>query len=429
MGFLEDYPCFEQCWCRPAYFVYPLVDCSNRGFVTIPTFDTRGDIVDQYVELTEESFYLREKILKLQNNEITEIPEQAFANLKTFYPESGNLTIDLSFNKIYRIDINALKGLENNTINLLLRGNMVTFIPEELVNKHKIDSLDITLNPIKILDIQFISFIAPTLLRFYVSVNEFSEMPKAMGFLQAYTIGIDGLHETELNATLQDDEYTNNLKELFISNSTLEDVNIISCRFPNLPHLHLEDNYNLNVVSFRNCSESDIMPLNKLEIENGNVSSVDISVYQMIEFLTIRNNHLENVPDSIVKLEKVLKIDLANNLITEINDGNFKGLTTLKYLILDNNPLRSIADSACMSTGIRDLSLRGTLITTIPLAFTRIPHLNWLTLPHDNVECTCSSLAPLSGLHITYSNAGCKDSKTKISDFIRDNLPLCSNEN
>lgn len=400
--------------------------CSNLSLSALPTFDAQEDPFGQYP--SGGGFYSR-KFIYLDENNISEIPERAFANLGKFYP-GGNLSIDLSFNKISNIDINALEGLENNTISLLLHRNMLTFIPKELVNSQNILNLDLTMNPLKMLSTDFITVLAPTLQRFYLSVNQFTEMPKEMGFLQAVAIGIDGLHETELKATIQDNGYTTELKELFISNSTLEDVSIIPCRFPGLLHLHLEDNYNLNANPFNNCGVRGNLSLNTLEIENCNMTAVDVSIYQSVRYLSLRNNLLESVPDSIVELQQVWMVDLANNLISEIGDDDFEGLDILADLILDNNPLTSISDSAFVTNDIRYLSLRGTLLSTIPVAIARSPRLYSLSLPDNSIDCTCSSLTPVKGLTLSYSHTTCKnDPEKRIYDYLRDELPLCSGEN
>lgn len=415
-----------MCYCPPVYLNSPFVICANRDLTALPTFDAIEDpFYSPFGSYDEENIYL-------STNMITEIPERAFVRLGKLY-RGDMLNIDLSFNRISRIDLNALEGLENNTVGLKLRSNLLTFFPEDLVNNQNILSLDLTLNPIKTLSTEFILALAPTLKEFYLTVNDFPEVPKALGFLQADAIGIDGLQETELKATIQDNDYTIELKEFTISNSTLEDASNIPCRFPNLKALYLEDDLSLNTILFDNCNVNVNLPLRILKIENCNMVMVNFSIFQNIVLLSLRQNSLESVPGSIARLARVETIDLSNNLISEITDDDFEGLSVLNKLYLHDNPLKHISDSAFVTNNVQYLSLRNTLLTTVPLALVKNHPNSFLKLPLNSIECTCSSFAPLKGFNISASIAGdanCKNHPEKqIYAFIRDEFPLCLNEN
>lgn len=401
----------------------PTVICTNLSLTELPNFETSDDPFKTYP--SGGSFYAQ-KILYFDDNQITAIPEGAFAALGELYP-TGNLTIDLSFNSISEIDDNAFSGLDNTTINLKLRGNQLTSIPSAFVNIANLASLDISLNPLKTVDNDILSKLAPTLNQFFVSLDYVEEMPKAMGSLQTLLLSIDGLRETELQEKVQADDHTETLQELFISNSSLKDLSVIPCRFPNLLHLHLEENYNLSPDLFGKCSTAENLTLNSLEIEKCNLTSVEVSMYNAVVYLSFRYNSLQSVPPSVLNLPEVWMIDLAYNQIERIGAGDFNGLRALADVVLDGNPLTTISDGAFATNKLSYLSLRNTRLTSIPAAVTVLPRIYSLSLPDSTIECSCSSMAHLNGWQMGYNNARCKnDPETSIYKYIQSDLPLCN---
>ena len=403
----------------------PTVICTNMSLTTLPSFQTEEDPFARYP--SGGGFYAQ-KFLYFEDNLITEIPAGAFSALGDLYP-GANLTIDLSYNQINHIDTNALDGLSNNSVSLILRGNQLTSLSPALLSAWSLETLDISYNPLTSIDSNIVQGLAPMLKQFFVSVDHMKEMPKALSYLQAVLISVDGIRETEFEIKLQDNAHTEMLTELFISNSSLKDLSGVPCRFPNLRHLHLEENYDLRADMFGKCNAVENLTLNSLGIEKCNLTSVEISMYRQVRYLRLSENLFENVPESVLSLSEVWMVDLSYNQITSIDDEDFKGLGILADIILDGNPLTYISDSAFSTNNLRYLSLRKTLLTTIPTAVMNTQGLSSLSLPDNAIECSCVAMAHLNGWNMKYSNAHCKDDPdTSVYTYINDNLPLCTGQ-
>lgn len=400
----------------------PTVICSNQSLTELPLFDVKDDPFDRYP--TGGSFY-SQKFFFLDTNLITKVPKNAFTGLGRLY-SGANLTFDLSYNQISLVDDNAFEGLENNTVNLKFRDNRLTSLPRALADIPHLGSLDLSLNPLKTIDKTIMTNIGMSLRQIFISLDNFEEMPGSMDQLQAQVIGLDGLQETQMGAALQADDYTGELKELFISNSSLKDLSAIPCRFPSLFHLELKESYHLNANPFERCNTVENTSLNQLHIEQCNLTTINVSLYTGVTYLSFRDNLLETVPSSIRKLTELWFFDVSHNRITSITDDDFKGLATLADVVLDYNPLETITDSAFVTNDIRYLSLRHTNLATVPPAILNTPNLHSLTLPENTIECTCTNLHHLIGWRLNVYRSYChNDAGTSISDYIENELPKC----
>jgi len=274
----------------------------------------------EYVELTK---------LNLASNELTEISEslENFPNLSTIDVHDNKLAkLPEAFSKLQnlkRIDlshnlfpvINNFDSFRSMTV-LLLQHNKLTDILCFENSPSVCESLDLSHNLLSNLSPLINEMV--NLRSLNVSNNQLSSLP-SINRLKSLTL---------LNLN------NNKLKELPDCFNNLQ----------NLKQLHLRNNMLVTLPSTRGCQ-------NLVEIYLGN-NSLKMLPYDLpnnIMILEVRDNKIIGLPDSITSFRKLERLDIANNSISKLHPeiGNM----SLKVLVLDGNPLKSIR---------RDVINRGT---------------------------------------------------------------------
>ncbi len=152
--------------------------------------------------------------------------------------------------------------------------------------------------------------------------------------------------------------------------------------------------------------------LTSLSVDGNGLGSVADGTFAsspLLESLSLEENELEEVPAAVGSLQKLRTLDLGENKIRDLREGDFSGLGSLYGLRLSGNELTSIRRGVLSNaTGLHVLNLARNDISEIEQgAFERLSELRALRL--DNNELTdingvVSGLGKLQWLNVS-SNA------------------------
>ncbi|XP_046914205.2 slit guidance ligand [Dermatophagoides farinae] len=367
--------CPYQCSCQDG-----VIDCRNRNLTRIPNF-----IPDNAIEI------------RLEQNSITEVPSRAFSS----YRQLGR--IDLSKNNISRIAEDAFHGLKSLNA-LFLFGNEITDLPEALFKGlANIQLLLLNKNRIKCL-----------------RRGIFADL-KHLNLLSLYDNNIQSLAEGIFDPLI-------NIQTLHLGrNPFICDCNLrwLSNYLRERPNLETSDARceepkrnsrkrltQLNPERFRckgteelrtkysaqcmdnkcpkNCvCEGTIVDCSRLDLHH-----LPEDVPTFATELRLTDNRIRRLTNSnyFKRLPNLLKLDLRNNKLNEIQDGSLHGADMLQDLLLSNNQLRQISPK--MFANLRNLTtlvLHDNQITCITNdTFADLENLRYLSLNDNKIRCITS---------------------------------------
>ncbi|XP_060711340.1 leucine-rich repeat transmembrane protein FLRT1-like isoform X2 [Hemiscyllium ocellatum] len=139
-------------------------------------------------------------------------------------------------------------------------------------------------------------------------------------------------------------KYLLNIKVIYLYENALDEFPVNLPR--SLKELHLQDN---NIRAITHDALSRIPSLEKLHLDDNSVSTVSIEEHAFanskhLKLLFLSRNHLSSIPTGLPKTLEELRLD--DNRIATIPHYAFKGLVSLRRLVLDGNLLANqrIAD-------------------------------------------------------------------------------------
>lgn len=328
------------------------------------------------------------KSLKIEHfsashNEITDIPNTAFANLY-------NLTmLDLSYNRIDNIRAGAFVNVMNIK-KLLLNGNSLTSFKGEFFNTGtSLEILDISQNRI--------SYLFPSSFRIHPRLKEIRASKNKLSFFPADVI-----------ATLQFLEFVDLSGNLL---KTVEELDF--ARLPRLTTLLLADNEidSISEMAFHNSTQLQVLDLSRnkldrlgertfeglvrlklLDLKENILSDLPETIFersrlQMLENINLARNLFEIAPLKSLQRQYffVSSVDLSHNKIKDI-PADDSIMVNIKKLDLSFNPLseEAIANVLGEPKTVRELNLAGTGIVDVTRLET--PFLNFLNLSYNNIS-------------------------------------------
>ncbi|MEM7342371.1 MAG: leucine-rich repeat domain-containing protein, partial [Actinomycetota bacterium] len=101
--------------------------------------------------------------------------------------------------------------------------------------------------------------------------------------------------------------------------------------------------------------------------------------------LTLNNNQLAEVPDSLAQLTNLTTLYLNNNQLAEVPDS-LTQLTNLTTLTLNNNQLAEVPDSLAQLTNLTTLTLNNNQLAEVPDSLTQLTNLTTLYLNDNNLR-------------------------------------------
>jgi len=247
--------------------------------------------------------------LKLAHNEIESISETAFQN------SSQLQYIDISHNNISELKSDVFNGILR--LELLASHNNMTTIPANIFLKKKVwrlESLDLSHNkfteiPVDVLQNQYIS-----LETLKISHNNIKVIPSDANILV-------NVKEMDLSFNpLNSDSITNVLNEP----KTVRSLNMAGTGIKKVPVLETPFLISLNLSH------------NKIRIINDDI----LAKAKLLETLDVSHNKLPNLSSGLAstwpKLKSMRNLDISHNPITYVIRGDFKYLTSLEKLTMND---------------------------------------------------------------------------------------------
>ncbi|XP_064638193.1 slit homolog 2 protein-like [Lineus longissimus] len=285
---------------------------------------------------------------KLSNLEILDVSFNALKSIKRIYFGSGGNNkkkfLDLSFNQITYIDIEALEKFDEKGLEFLsLRNNALKNIDLYLPNL--LNHIDLSNNNIK-----------------YIKLNAW--------------------HEPQV------------LKTLLLQHNEIETVDFY---IPSpLISLDLSHNYieSVNGEKLRNAKNLEGLFLNNNRIRQ---IRYPYSMPYGLKYITLNNNHFEKL-DFLSKLSlKSLEImDLSYNSITSVDFASFKNAKNLKTLLLQHNIIREIDGNILKEKTIlpkmKNMNFSHNQLRVAPLNLIFLKRLQTVDFSHNKIE-TCTWLS------------------------------------
>lgn len=305
------------------------------------------------------------KKLNLNSNKLGNLVAGLFDGLR-------NLTeLRVSRNRIKMVEPSALKALvsltfldiSNNELDkkvqpvfqlpnlreLVMAGNrMSVFQSGDLTNTSlKLNSLDLSKNPIKIF--QITANILPNLTR--LNIGGTFKKQNITWDVRSFLGGVKTLDISKLQLGLGD------MTLLLASvNSSLTDLRMnqmtyglaalinISCSIPTVSKLQLRKNRlrSINSSMFHLCSN-----VTELDLGQNRVDSIDEGAFRSmpeLTVLTLSKNHLRSVQAATRNLPTLVELDLSNNKIEALHCDDFANLTRLRRLNLYANSISVLSD-------------------------------------------------------------------------------------
>ena len=424
--------CPDACNCREIS-----IDCSGKQLLDFPDIRSTGKVF----------------LLFLSRNNLTTIPNQAFANVST-----RKLEIYLNTNLLSSIGINAFDGVQNVTSLLDLGGNQLNALPQALAKLTNLKTLYILGNPISVFDANIMHNIGLTLETFGMGSAALQRWPYEVHLLRK----VKEFHISDV--PLSDLPYSafhgmeNSLRNLFITGTSLRTVPMAICKLRQLQVLDLWENlgFNDHEPLLKPCIEGPLTIETHVTMQGNNlllfppvfavfpnatilyvtenpylrfIAEENIPNNTQVSLLELYGNGFYQIPAAIMKMKAVSIINLMNNSIVTIESNDFQDLPRLASLFLNNNPIQYISKYAFSNLpSLTSIDLSNTYLTTFPkFISTTISPLNHLYLQTTNIECTCdlSWLEPVLSNRSVTIHGNCESFSEKFQDFINNTLPLC----
>lgn len=250
------------------------------------------------------------RVLKLQNNQITEITPELLNGLPRHIE-----TVYLNRNKIKRIKNNVI----NNTYiaDLNLANNEISNI-EDGAFKNLPNLQDLNLNNNRLTNMNFVNAINQNLRKLYISSNRISKLPSA---------GITAVRKVEI--------------------------------------LKLDNN---NIDDLKNNTFSSLRYLKLLQLDNNDINTIEDSTFngvQCLEALNLAGNSLTKISNKMFKNLLSLKaLRLNRNNLSSLEKGSFKDLYRLSLLDLSENKISKLDHGVFYGVSMRSvfLNLDGCMI-------------------------------------------------------------------
>ncbi|XP_054338969.1 leucine-rich repeat-containing protein 40 isoform X2 [Pongo pygmaeus] len=241
-------------------------------------------------------------VLDIHDNQLTSLPSaiRELQNLQKLNVSHNKL-------KILPEEITNLRNLKC----LYLQHNELTCISEGFEQFSNLEDLDLSNNRLTAVPASFSSL--SSLVRLNLSSNELKSLP------------------AEINRMKR-------LKHLDCNSNLLETIPPELAGMESLELLYLQRNKLRFLPEFPSCSLLKELHVGENQIEM--LEAEHLKHLNSILVLDLRDNKLKSVPDEIILLQSLERLDLSNNDISSLpySLGNLH----LKFLALEGNPLRTI---------------------------------------------------------------------------------------
>uniref|UniRef100_A0A8C6YCT6 Leucine-rich repeat-containing protein 40 n=1 Tax=Naja naja TaxID=35670 RepID=A0A8C6YCT6_NAJNA len=242
-------------------------------------------------------------VLDVHDNQLTSL-SSAIGSLENLQK------LNVSHNKLQKIpeELTQLKHLRS----LLLQHNELYHLPDEFGQLVSLEELDISNNHISGIPTSFAFLI--NLVRLNLGSNQLRNLP------------------TEISAM-------KNLKQLDCTKNFLENIPPELGSMVSLEQLYLRRNKLCYLPDFHSCTYLKELHVGENQIEV--LRAEQLKYLNSLCVLELRDNKLKSLPDEIILLQGLERLDLSNNDISNL-PCKLGNLSQLKFLALEGNPLRAI---------------------------------------------------------------------------------------
>ncbi|XP_062960949.1 leucine-rich repeat-containing protein 40 isoform X3 [Cynocephalus volans] len=241
-------------------------------------------------------------VLDIHDNQLTSLPSaiRELENLQKLNVSHNKL-------KILPEEITNLRNLKG----LYLQHNELTCIPEGFERLFSLEDLDLSNNRLTTVPASFSSL--SSLVRLNLSSNQLKSLPGEISRMKR-------------------------LKHLDCNSNLLETIPPELADMESLELLYLRRNKLHFLPEFPSCRLLKELHVSENQIEI--LGAEHLKHLNSILVLDLRDNKLKSVPDEIILLQSLERLDLSNNDISSLpySLGNLH----LKFLALEGNPLRTI---------------------------------------------------------------------------------------
>ncbi|XP_014747149.1 PREDICTED: leucine-rich repeat-containing protein 40 [Sturnus vulgaris] len=297
-------------------------------------------------------------------------PEEAQQNLSfgaadRWWEQTDLTKLILASNKLQELseDVKLLPALST----LDVHDNQLTSLPSALGQLENLQKLDVSHNQLRSLPEELLQL--PRLRSLLVQHNQLSQLPEGLGQL----LSLEELDVSNNQLTAIPSSFAllvnlvrlnlacNQLKELPADLSAMKSLRQLDCTknyletvppklasMASLEQLYLRKNKLRSLPEFPSCKFLKELHAGENQIEMLNAEN--LKQLSSLCVLELRDNKIKAVPEEITVLQKLERLDLANNDISRL-PYTLGNLPQLKFLALEGNPLRTIR---------RDLLQKGT---------------------------------------------------------------------
>ncbi|KFO09043.1 Leucine-rich repeat-containing protein 40, partial [Balearica regulorum gibbericeps] len=251
-------------------------------------------------------------VLDVHDNQLTSLPS-ALGQLENLQK------LDVSHNKLKSIPEELLQL--SHLKSLLLHHNELSHLPDGFGQLVNLEELDLSNNHLTDIPTSFALLI--NLVRLNLACNQLKNLPADISAMKS-------------------------LRQLDCTKNYLETVPSKLATMASLEQLYLRKNKLRSLPDFPSCKLLKELHAGENQIEILNAEN--LKHLNSLSVLELRDNKIKSVPDEITLLQKLERLDLANNDISRL-PYTLGNLPQLKFLALEGNPLRTIR---------RDLLQKGT---------------------------------------------------------------------
>ncbi|EOB06578.1 Lumican, partial [Anas platyrhynchos] len=292
-------------------------------------------------------------VIHLQNNQLkADSISGAFKGLNSL------LYLDLSFNRLTKLPT----GLPHSLLMLYFDNNQISNIPDEYFQGFKtLQYLRLSHNKLTDSGIPGNVFNITSLVELDLSFNQLKSIPTVSENLENFYLQVNKINIYDDLDPEHWSHYTSECPQecfcppsfpnaLYCDNKGLKEIPAIPAR---IWYLYLQNNL-IETISdkpFVNATHLRWINLNKNKITNSGIESGVLSKLKRLLYLFLEDNELEEVPAPLpVGLEQ---LRLARNKISRIPEGVFSNLENLTMLDLHQN---NLLDSALQSDTFQGLN-------------------------------------------------------------------------
>ncbi|XP_019383951.1 PREDICTED: leucine-rich repeat-containing protein 40 isoform X1 [Gavialis gangeticus] len=242
-------------------------------------------------------------VLDIHDNQLTALPS-AIGILENLQK------LDVSHNKLKNIpdELTQLRHLKS----LLVQHNELSHLPDGFGQLVSLEELNLSNNHLATIPTSFASL--TNLIRLNVAQNQLRSLPAEISSMKS-------------------------LKQLDCTKNFLETIPPELASMASLEQLYLRKNKLHFLPEFPSCRLLKELHVGENQIEVLNTEH--LKHLNSLCVLELRDNKLKSLPDEITLLQKLERLDLANNDISRLPYA-LGNLPHLKFLALEGNPLRAI---------------------------------------------------------------------------------------